>query len=232
MHVFKRSCSALILSFLLSAPAFADSPGRIAVSGQGEVRGAPDQAVLSVGVATTATTAASALSENAVKMNAVMATLKRAGVPEKSIQTSNFSVQPQYPSYNANAAEPPHIVGYQVSNQVSVTLDDTKKLGPTLDALVANGANQINSVGFAIKDPAALLSKARELAVADAINHARTYAKAAGVELGPILSIQEGSGEIPRPLIGVMLAERAAPTPIAPGEQSVTANVTVIFQIK
>jgi uncharacterized protein YggE len=235
MHHVTRTAAGFFLFFLLFAPAAsADSPGTIAVSGQGEVHGAPDQAVLSTGVTTTATTAASALAENAVKMNAVFATLKRLGVAEKSIQTSNFSVSPQYPPYNANTAGTPRIVGYQVSNQVTVTLDDTKKLGPTLDALVAAGSNQINSVGFAIKDPTTLLSKARELAVADAIARAQTYAKAAGVTLGPILSIQEGFGETPRPLYNAMMvsAERAAPTPVAPGEQSVTANVTVIFQIK
>ena len=101
-------------------------------------------------------------------------------------------------------------------------------------SLRAAGSNQINSVGFAIKDPTALLTKARELAVADAIARAQTYAKAAGVTLGPILSIQEGFGETPRPLYNAMVvtAERVAPTPVAPGEQSVTANVTVIFQIK
>lgn len=234
MHCLARFGSATILSALLFAPPALAQTSTLAVSGQGDVRGAPDQAVLSVGVATTATTAASALGENAAKMNTVFATLKRLGVPEKSIQTSNFSVSPQYPPYNANVTAAPHIVGYQVSNQVSVTLDDTKKLGPTLDALVANGANQINSVGFAIKDPSALLNKAREAAVADAIMRGQIYAKAAGVTLGPILSIQEGSGDVPRPMYRAMqgVADIAAPTPMAPGEQSVTANVTVIFQIK
>ena len=235
MHPMSRMLAGATLSLLLITPvAAAESSGSLAVSGQGEVRGTPDQAVLSSGVTTTATTAASALAENAQKMDAVFATLKRLGVAEKAIQTSNFSVSPQYPPYNDNTARTQHIVGYQVSNQVTVTLDDTRKLGPTLDALVAAGSNQINSVSFSIKDPATLLTKARELAVADAMARAQTYAKAAGVTLGPILSIQEGDAESPRPLYNVMAvgAARAAPTPMAPGEQSVTASVTVIFQIK
>lgn len=234
MHNVSRMFATLVLSFLLCAPAMAaESPGTLAVSGQGEVRGTPDQAVLSTGVTTTAKTAAAALAENASKMNAVFATLRRLGVAEKAIQTSNFSVSPQYPPYNADARAPQQIVGYQVANQVTVTLDDTGKVGPMLDALVAVGSNQINSVSFSIKDPAPLLAKARALAVSDAIARAQTYARAAGVTLGSILSIQEGEAETPRPLYNVaMVAGRVAPTPMAPGEQSVTAGITVIFQIK
>jgi hypothetical protein len=166
-------------------------------------------------------------------MNAVFATLKRLGVPDKAIQTSNFSVSPQYPPYNANETSVQHIVGYQVSNQVSVTLDDPKKLGPTLDALVGAGSNQINSVGFVIRDTAALLTKARAAAVADAIARAHTYAAAAGVTLGPILSIQEAESEGPRPVYNLAVAAGrvAAPTPTAPGEQSVSASVSVVFSI-
>jgi uncharacterized protein len=225
--------AALVLTFAAAASSDAAAPGTLSVSGQGEVRAAPDQAVLSTGVATTAPTAAAALSANAAKMNAVFATLKRLGVPDKSIQTSNFTVSPQYPPYNANESGVQKIVGYQVSNQVSVTLDDPKKLGPTLDALVAAGSNQINSVGFVIRDTAELLTKARAAAVADAIARAHTYAAAAGVTLGPILSIQEGSSEGPRPMYDVVVtAQRAgAPTPTAPGEQSVSATVTVVFAI-
>jgi uncharacterized protein YggE len=142
-------------------------------------------------------------------------------------------VSPQYPPYNANETHVQRIVGYQVSNQVSVTLDDTKKLGPTLDALVAAGSNQINSVEFAIKDSAALLAKARAAAVADAITRAETYASAAHITLGPIVSLQEGEIESPRPMYRAMqMAAPSAPTPTAPGEQSVTANVTLVFQIK
>ena len=224
--------AALLLTFLVT-PTDAAAPGTLSVSGQGEIRAAPDQAVLSTGVATTAPTAAAALSANAAKMNAVFATLRRLGVPDKSIQTSNFSVSPQYPPYNANESGVQHIVGYQVSNQVAVTLDDPKKLGPTLDALVAAGSNQINSVGFAMRDTAQLLAKARAAAVADAMARAHTYAAAAGVTLGPILTIQEAESEGPRPMYNLAVAaERsAAPTPTAPGEQSVSASVSVVFAI-
>jgi hypothetical protein len=164
----------------------------------------------------------------------VFATLKRLGVPDKWIQTSNFSVTPQYPPYNQNATGPQRIVGYQVSNEVDVTLDDVKKLGPALDALVGSGANQINSVGFSIRDPAALLATARAAAIADALKRAQTYTHAAGVGLGSVVSIQEGTIEPPRPMYR-MQAVAMAPadaTPTAAGEQSVTANVTMVFELR
>jgi hypothetical protein len=225
--------AAALFFTLVIAPAGAAAPGTLSVAGQGEMRAAPDEAVLSTGVSTTAPTAAAALSANATKMSAVFSTLKRLGVPDKSIQTSNFSVSPQYPPYNANETGVQKIVGYQVSNQVSVTLDDPKKLGPTLDALVQAGSNQINSVGFTIRDAAQLLVKARAAAVADAIARAHTYAAAAGVTLGPILSIQEAESEGPRPVYNMTVAAGrvAAPTPTAPGEQSVSASVSVVFSI-
>jgi uncharacterized protein YggE len=210
----------------------ADAAHTITVSGQGEVRGVPDQAQLSAGVATMEATADAALAENARKMNAVFDALKRLGVPEHAIQTSNFSVSPQYPPYNQNATGVQRIVGYQVSNQVDVTLDDTKKLGSALDALVAAGANQVNSVSFSIKDSDALQASAQAAAVADAMTHAQTYAKAAGVTLGGVVSIAEGATEAPRPMYRMAAAPASNATPTAAGEQSITANVTVVFEIR
>ena len=212
----------------------ADVPHTITVSGTGAAKAVPDQADLSAGVTTTATTADAALAENARKMTAVFATLKRLGVPDKSIQTSNFTVTPQYPPYNQNASGQQRIVGYQVSNQVDVILDDVKKLGPTLDALVGSGANQINQVGFDIRDQAGLLATARAAAIADAVKRAQTYTHAAGVGLGPVISIVEGTAEAPRPMYRMQVAAVAAmdATPTAAGEQSVTANVTVVFELR
>lgn len=217
----------------LAAVQAADLPHTITVQGEGESRAAPDQAQLSAGVTTTAATADMALADNARKMTAVFAALNRLGVPDRAIQTSNFSVSPQYPPYNQNATGLQRIIGYQVSNQVDVTLDDTKKLGPALDTLVTAGANQINSVSFSIKNANALEAMAREAAIADARTRAQTYAKAAGVSVGAVIAIQEGSGEAPRPVYRVMAAPMAgAATPTAAGEQSVTASVTVVFELK
>jgi uncharacterized protein YggE len=184
-------------------------------------------------VTTQAATAADALAANSRAMNAVFATLKRAGIPEKSIQTSNFSVSPQYAQYKPGTSGPQRIVGYEVSNTVNVTVDDLSRVGPTLDALVSSGANQIGGIDFSIRDPKPLLRDARAAAVKDAVERAETYAQAAGVSLGAIVSIQEAGNEEPQPMYRratVVTAIQAAP--IAAGETSVAASVSITWEIR
>jgi uncharacterized protein YggE len=231
-----RLAGAALLVAVFTAPpaAFAaDAARTITVAASGEARGAPDQANLSAGVTTTAATANEAVGMNAHKMTAVFDALKRLGIADKDIQTSNFSVQPQMSPYNQNGGAQ-HIVGYQVSNEVDVSLDDTKKLGAALDALVGAGANQINSVGFSIQNADELEAKAQEAAIARARARAETYARAAGVSLGSVVSISEASAEAPRPVFRALAGMVAAPspTPTAAGELSVSANVTVVFAIQ
>lgn len=218
-------------------PAPPQHPHILSVSGEGEVRAVPDQAQLSAGVVTQGKTAAEALAANSTAMNSVFAALKKRGVPEKSITTSNFSINPQYPPYRQDAPQEDRtrIIGYEVSNQVTVILDDVSKVGSTLDALVASGANQAGGVGFTIRDPKPLMRDAREDAVKDAVAKAQTLAKAAGVTLGPIISISEGGGYQPVPVFAKamrMEAMAAPPSPVAAGEQSVTANVSITWEIQ
>jgi uncharacterized protein YggE len=208
-------------------------PRTISVSGEGEISGKPDSAHLSAGVVTQGPAAAAALTANTTAMNRVFAALKAIGIPDNKIQTSNFSVQPQYPPFRPDAPEQRTIIGYQVSNQVSVTVDDLSKLGAALDALVKSGANQLGGVSFAIANPKPLAERARALAVADAMAKAKTLAAAAGVNLGPILSIEEGTAFRPVPKFAeVRTALAAAPPPIAIGEESVTVNVTMTYGIQ
>jgi len=207
-------------------------PRTLSVSGEGEVRAAPDQSSLSAGVTTGAATAAQALAANSRAMNAVFATLKKLGIPDNDIQTSNFSLSPQYQICKPGMMCPQRIVGYQVSNTVNVTVENLDKTGPVLDALVSSGSNQIGDINFLIHDTSVLLKQAREAAVKDAINRAQAYARAAGVTLGPILAILEGGGDYqPRPMNKIMAMMASAP-PIAGGELSVSANVTITWQIQ
>jgi uncharacterized protein len=216
--------------FLLAMPAFADATARtISVSGQGEVRAVPDEALLSAGVETNARSAAAALAQNTKAMNAVFATLRRAGIADKDIQTSDFSVSPQY----SNDKTPQHVTGYRVGNSVSVTVEDLSKLGATLDALVSSGANNLGDSAFAIRDPKPLLAKARAAAVADAISRAQVLARAAGVTLGPVMSISENSGfESPRPMMAMAMRAVPSAVPVAAGQESVTASVSMTWEIR
>ena len=218
-------------------PAMMPHPHVLSVSGQGEVRAVPDQAQLTAGVVTQGKTAAAALAANSTAMNEVFATLKKRGIPDKSIATSNFSINPQYPPYRQDAPneDRSRIIGYEVSNQVTVIVDDTSKVGTILDALVSSGANQAGGVSFNIRDPKPLMKQAREDAVKEAVEKAQTLAKAAGVTLGPIMSISEGGYVSPMPMFAAkvaMAAPMAAPPPVAAGEQSVTANVNITWEIQ
>jgi uncharacterized protein YggE len=186
--------------------------------------------MVSAGVHAQAPTAAAALAANTTRMQAVMAALKKQGVPDKDIQTSNFSISPQYANGNGEA---PRITGYQANNQVEVRLEDVKKVGTVLDALVSAGANQMNGLSFSIRDDAALLAKARSAAVEEARLKAETFAKAAGVSLGAILSIGESGGAMPpRPMYAAPMMVRDKAVPVALGEQSVDADITITWEIK
>jgi hypothetical protein len=207
-------------------------PRTITVAGVGTVKAAPDEASFSTGVVSQGATASQALAANSRAMNAVMATLKKLGIPDKDIQTSDLSLSPQYQTCKPGVVCPQRIVGYEVSNTVNVTAE-LAKTGAVLDALVASGSNQIGGIGFSIHDPKPLLTEARAEAVQDAIDRAETIAKAAGVSLGPILAIQEGGAEPPR-IYHVMklMAPASAPPPVAGGEQSVSASVSITWQIQ
>lgn len=205
----------------------------IVINGEGEVSAKPDSARLSAGVLSQAPTAAAALTANTTAMNQVFAALRAAGIPDNKIQTSNFSVQPQYAPYREGNPQPQRIVGYQVTNQVGVVVDDLSKLGPTLDALVRSGSNQLGGIAFFIANPKPMAERARAAAVADAMAKARTLAGAAGVTLGPVMTIQESTSFRPVPMYAMArLAADAGPPPVASGEESVSVNVTMTYAIQ
>jgi uncharacterized protein YggE len=209
-------------------------PRTMTVSGQGEVKAAPDEAVLSAGVVTQARSAAAALAANSRAMNGVFDALKRIGITDKSVQTSDFSVTAQYQTdQHGNTTQ--KIIGYQVSNNVTVVVDDLGKLGSAIDALVTSGANSMGDIAFTFRDPKQLLTEARAEAVKDALQRANTYASAAGVMLGPITSIGENGDVTPRPMMRKLMTMSAAndlATPVAAGEDSITAGVSITFEIR
>jgi uncharacterized protein len=234
MHISRLVFCALALN-LAGAAAFAAPdqplPRTLTVSGQGIAKAAPDEASFSTGVVTHGVTANQALGANSRAMNAVFATLKKLGVPDKAIQTSDLSLSPQYQSCKPNVTCPQRIVGYEVSNNVTVTVE-LAKAGEALDALVASGSNQIGSIGFSIHDTKPLLARARADAVKDALERGQLYAKAAGVSLGPILSIQESGSEAPRPVFNMLKARVIGGMPVAGGEENVSAGVSVTWLLQ
>ncbi len=207
----------------------------ISLSGHGEVKSAPDMAVVTAGVTSSATTAREALTANNTAMNSVLSALTTAGIAAKDIQTSNFNVSPRY-EYVQDGSKPPRITGYDVSNNVTVTIRKLDGLGPVLDQLVTAGSNQINGIQFLIDKPEMITDEARKDAVADAERKASVYARAAKVSLGKVISISEGGGYTPPgPVYAkAMRAEAAdgAAVPVAQGEQTVAIDVNVVWELQ
>ncbi|MTI45547.1 hypothetical protein JM93_01052 [Roseibium hamelinense] len=204
----------------------------ISIDGRGEVSTAPDMAVVTTRVVTMAEEAPEALSGNTEAISKVIAEIKSAGVEAKDIQTSGFSIFPRYDRSDNNQA--PKIIGYEVANGVTIKIRDLAKLGGILNTVVENGANSIGGISFQVSDPDEKLDEARKLAVANAKARAQLYAQAAGVELGRILSISEGGASIPRPLFAgreMMMKADAAPVPVEAGENTLSANVSITWEI-
>lgn len=214
------------------APAVIPDGTLLDITATGKTTRVPDLATIRAGVVTQAPTAAAALSDNANRMSAVLSALKRAGIQPRDVATANVSLQPQY-RYEDN--KPPVITGYQATNTVSIRFRDIAKSGQILDALVAQGANQIDGPNLSLDQPDAALDEARVDAVKRAQARAELYAKAAGLSVSRILTIAEG-GEIagPPPPMPVyrMAAAKAADTQVLPGESDVTVTITVRFLLK
>ncbi len=208
-------------------------PRIVTVSGAGEIKARPDMAAITSGVTSEAPTAQAALAKNNAAMTSVINALKNAGVSEDDIQTSNFSVSPQYPPYQPGQTTSPRISGYQVSNQVTARVKNLAKLGAILDALVQAGSNQISGISFDIDEPKKFLDEARKKAVADAHSKAELYATAAGVSLGRVVQIAESAAVVPQQ-VRFRMAEAAADTsvPIAAGQNTVAANITITYEIQ
>ena len=213
-------------------PIPAISGTRLDVVATGEVMRVPDVARISAGVVTSAPTATAALEQNARQMASVRQALRNAGIADRDIQTSQINLYPDY--RHDERGSNPQIVGYRASNEVMVKFRDIKSTGRILDALVAQGANQISGPMLAIDKPEQAMDEARIAALNAAKARAELYARASGKRVGRILSISESfSGPIP--MGRVMMAQAAAnrdSTSIDPGEQAVSVALSVSFELE
>ncbi|MBN8920680.1 MAG: SIMPL domain-containing protein [Rhizobiales bacterium] len=203
----------------------------VTVTGEGTVTTRPDIAQATAGVSTEGKTPREASDANAKAMTAVVAALKEAGIQDNDIRTVGFNIS------TVNATRPregqPTIVGYRVSNNVSVRVRDIAALGGVLDKLVAAGANEISGIDFTVADPKALRDRARDAAVADAKRKAEQLAAATGATLGRAVTIDEGeAGPMPlrRYSRATAMMATAAP-PMEPGEETIRVQVTISFEM-
>jgi len=202
----------------------------IAVSGSGNVSVTPDIARIEVGVEVTGETVADARGGAANAMDAIMAALADNGVEEKDVKTRYFNIYPQY-NYKEDSA--PEITGFVVSNQVTVTVRNIDSASEVLDAAIDAGGDavRVNGISFTVEDPQEFLDEARADAIADARSRAETLADAAGVDLGSVRSISESTSFVNDERFAPVAADSGGGTSISPGEQELSVNVSVVFEV-
>ncbi len=219
--------------------ASAQTPGttpplrQLTATGTGKIYLNPDVAYIYIGVHAQADAVSDALSQNNDKSQAVAGSLKEQGVDAKDIQTSAFNVNPVQ-EYDKNGQ--PTKMTYTVDNSVYVTVRDLSKLGQILDAVVRNGANNINGINFDVTDKAKAVSEARTLAIQQAKQMAQEMASAAGVSLGDLQTMNVYASNGPVPMFeakgGGAAASVAATVPTSSGQLVLSMDATLVYEIK
>jgi uncharacterized protein len=199
--------------------------GGITVAGVGTITSVPDEASFTIGVQTQGSTAREALAANSEQMRRVIAAVESAGVAKSDIKTQDVSV-------SANYADEGRIDGYSARNSVLVTIRDLSKAGPILDAASSAGANEVYGPMLSRSDEDDLQAKALRGAVEDARKKAEVLAEAAGVQLGRVTALIEGSSGGPQPYYEGAMRLAKTDAPIEPGTQDSQATVTVTFAIR
>jgi uncharacterized protein len=209
----------------------------ITIDGEATIYVDPDHASIPFGVITNGATVGEALSQNNLKMNAVLSALRALGIKSSEMQTSAFSIQPLHPANKNGGYDYNQISGYSVSNSVTATVSDLTKVGAVIDAAATAGANTSNSVTFEISNREEILDKARAAAMRNAKHKADIMANAVGASVGGLITVgntmvrSTAYENAPPPPPPAMMS--ASPvTEILSGQLSVTANVTAVFSLK
>lgn len=210
------------------------------VSGTGSVTAKPDLAMLSLGVESRGKTVEEARTKGADAMNAILASLTKGGIAQNDVQTHSFNINPEYNFVDRadglGRRTERVLIGYLVTNQVSVKVRALDSVGRLIDDVAKAGGDltRINGISFTVENPTALRREARDKAVADAVAKADQMARAAGVSLGRAFYLNESGGAPPppQPFAARALAAEAAPTPISRGELEITVSVQAAFSIR
>jgi len=211
-------------------------PAIISVSATGSATAVPDIASLDLTVLREAKTARAALDANNKAMAEVLKAMHRAGIEQRDLQTSNFNIHPRYHHVNSSSGQrkPPKLVGYSVSNSLTVRVRDLDNLGSILDTSITLGVNSGGGISFSSDKPQPIIEEARKNAVAKAIAKAKTLTEAAGVKLGRIVEISETNRQSPHPramarMESAMASDAAVP--IAAGENTYSITVNVRWEL-
>lgn len=206
---------------------------RLDINASGEVTRVPDVAVISAGVVSRSPTASAALQDSANRMDRVLAALKRAGVADHDVQTSNVNLNAEY-RYPENQS--PQLVGYTATNSVTIRFRDIRNSGKILDALVSEGSNQISGPSLVVDKPESALDEARAKAIAIGRARADLYARSLGMRVVRVVAVNESGGyyapPAPPPPPPMMARAEMASTRIEPGEQKLQVNVGMTFELQ
>ena len=198
----------------------------VSVSGTGSVTGTPDTVTVSIAVAVTADDVATAVGDNARTTERVIAAIRDAGVAEADVQTTSYSLTPEY-DYTDSGRRP---LGYRATNQVTVTVRDVTAAGQVIDDAVAAGgdATEVSNIGFDLENDDEALAQARQQAFDDARRKAEQFASLAGRTLGEVVSVEETTASAPVPLAAdVAPSSSGATTVVQPGEVETSVTVAV-----
>ena len=234
MKTMKNLCFALLAACVFFLPAAAQASEKtnvsiLSVDGSGAGQTVPDQARISIGVTSHSSDAKQAQQENAERASAIQNALTTFGIPEKCIQTRNYSFQILYSHERGHQDE---ITGYTVNNTVTVEVNDVSLVGKVIDAALSNGANRVSSLTFNIRDTKQLRKEALSNAIKDAREKADIIASGLGKSIVGVQNVSESSGNIqPRVYGNMMLARSAAmdTTPIEAGTIDLSASVHIDF---
>lgn len=212
-------------------PALVES---VSVTGTGKVTMVPDRFTFQVGVQTMAATVDDAVAENNRRVAAVIAALKKAGAPDKDIQTSGFNIWPQQ---DYQEGRMPRITGYQVSNNITVRSEKVADAGKLLGIAIAAGVNTSSGLQFEVSDPTRGRERGLRSAFDDAKAKASLLAQAAGRTLGRAIVINEGVQNIPpQPMMRQAMAMEArvasANVPVEAGTEELSFTVSVTFELR
>ncbi|MFA5131214.1 MAG: SIMPL domain-containing protein [Patescibacteria group bacterium] len=216
-----------------------NNPDRFSVVGSGTVYAKADIANIQVGLKTEAKkTAAEATLENTNKMNEIVAELKKLGIEDKDMQTADYNLSPVY-NYTNDKGQV--LVGYQVTQTLTLKIRDLTKIGDVIAKTTEKGANQVGNINFTIDDEFALKNQARELAIQKAQEKAALIAKQSGMKLGEVKSVYENADPTPPIAFGytnakIELQDSSAGAIAAPsiqsGQNEIKVEVTLVYEVK
>lgn len=248
--IFLAAEALSAFGFISDTKIVQSSPNTISVNGTGKVYAPADIATFSYSISATASTVADAQNQSAVITNKALAFLKTNGVADADVQTTDYSVNPQYDYSNVACPAiatadgqpvycPPSkqvLSGYQVSQTITVKVRDTTKVGDILSGIGALGVTNVSSLQFSIDNPDALQAQAQTKAIADAKTKADALAQALGVHLGKVVSFSENQGGVAVPVYSMALSAGSAKADAVPsiptGQNTISDDVSITYEIR